>query len=98
MKAFTQAFAIGQVTIKNQPLWEAYKTALSVTLLLYKGEVLFRGQVSEVLSGTSTHTDVVLIQFASIEDLNTWFNSAEYQEIIALRDMAADVNLTSYAP
>ncbi len=96
MTASGQAFAIGQVTIKNQPLWETYKTALSVTLLLYKGEVLFRGQVSEVLSGKPTHTDVVIMQFASIEALNAWFSSAQYQEIIALRDMAADVTLTSY--
>lgn len=98
MQAFTQAFAIGQVTILDQVLWLEYKAALAITLSIYQGEVTFRGKVNEVLAGNKSHTDVVLMQFPSIEALNTWFYSAEYQEIIPLRDRAAKVTLTSYAP
>jgi len=98
MSAFTHSFAIGQVTIKDQQLWQQYKTALSATLNLYKGQVSFRGKVAEVLAGKETHTDVVLLQFSDINALNKWFYSTEYQEIIPLRDSAADVTLTSYAP
>lgn len=98
MQAFTHSLAIGQVTIKDQLLWQEYKTALSGTLALYQGEVVYRGKVNEVLAGKKTHTDVVLIQFPSSEALSQWFYSDEYQAIIPLRDSAADVSLTSYAP
>ena len=96
MKAFTQAFAVGQVTIKDQQLWRQYKDALATTLNKYQGVISFRGKVAEILSGEETHTDVVLIQFDSIKALNTWFYSKEYQDIISLRDSAASVTLTSY--
>jgi len=98
MPTFTSAFAIGQVTIKDQLLWQEYKTALTETLAIYHGKVLFRGGVSQVLAGNSNHTDVVLIQFSTIEALNHWFYSDQYQAIIPLRDSAAEVTLISYAP
>jgi uncharacterized protein (DUF1330 family) len=94
----TQAFAVGQVTIKNQDFWLAYKLALTKTLINYEGSVVFRGKVNDVLAGVKSHTDVVLIAFSSIGALTAWFNSAEYQAIIPLRDSAAEVTLTSYAP
>jgi len=98
MPTFTSAFAIGQVTIKDQQLWQQYKTALTSTLELYQGEVVYRGKVAEILAGKASHTDVVLLKFATSEALTKWFYSAEYQEIIPLRDSAAQVTLTSYAP
>lgn len=98
MQAFTHAFAVGQVTIKDQQLWQKYKTALSSTLVIYDGEVTFRGKLDEVFAGKKTHTDVVFVKFASIDALKTWFYSKEYQAIIPLRNSAADVTLTSYAP
>ena len=98
MKKFTQAFAVGQVTIKDQQLWQQYKDALAITLQQYQGGVSYRGKVAEVLAGNKTHSDVVFIQFDSIEALKAWFYSQEYQNIIPLRDRAADVTLTSYEP
>lgn len=98
MDTFTQAFAIGQVTIKDQQRWQQYKTALAATLATYHGNVIYRGRVNDVLAGNKSHTDVVLIAFSSIEALNVWFSSAEYQAIIPLRDSAAQVILTSYKP
>lgn len=96
MSIYTQAFAVGQVTIKDPQCWQQYKDALDTTLLKYQGKVSYRGKVSEVLAGNKSHTDVVFIEFDSIEALNTWFYSQEYQEIIPLRDRAASVTLTSY--
>lgn len=98
MQAFTHSFAIGQVSIKDRQLWQQYKTALSSTLALYQGELVYRGKVAEVLAGKETHTDVVLMKFNSNEALTRWFYSDEYQEIIPLRDSAAEVTLTSYSP
>lgn len=98
MQAFTHAFAVGQVTIKDQQRWQEYKSALSKTLVIYDGEVTFRGKVDEVLAGKQTHTDVVLVKFTSIDALKAWFYSKEYQAIIPLRDSSADVTLTSYVP
>ncbi len=98
MQIFTDSFAIGQVTIKDQQRWQEYKEALSSTLIIYDGTVTFRGQVNEVLAGQQTHTDLVLIKFSSITALKKWFYSDEYQAIIPLRDSAANVTLTSYAP
>jgi uncharacterized protein (DUF1330 family) len=39
---------------------------------------------------------VVVARFASMAGLRRWFDSPEYQALIALRDAAADVVLTAY--
>ena len=54
------------------------------------------GKKSEVLGGDFQHSNTVVIRFPSIEALNNWFNSEDYQALIPIREQAADVDLISY--
>ena len=92
----TQAYAVGHITIKNENKWMEYRNKVSATLEPWGGEIVFRGKLSSVLSGDHKHTDIVVISFPSLKALNDWHSSPRYQEIVPLRQMAANVDLLSY--
>ena len=58
--------------------------------------VLFRGNKSESIIGSSEYTEVVSIEFDFIETAKEWFQSEQYQSIISIRKEAADVTLELY--
>lgn len=90
------AYAVGQITIKNPERWAEYRDKVPATLTPFGGELVFRGQQMGGLAGHNPHPDIVVIRFPSLVDLDNWFSSAAYQELIPLREAAADVTLTSY--
>ena len=89
-------YAIGHITVKNQEKWTEYRNKVPATLKVWGAELIFRGKLCSVLSGNHEHTDTVVIRFPSLEALNSWHSSPEYQSLIALRKEAAEVDLLSY--
>ena len=57
---------------------------------------MFRGRQAAVLAGVNAHPDIVVIRFPDLAAANNWFTSPAYQSLIALRQEAADVILTTY--
>ena len=90
------AYLIGHITVKDAELWEKYVTGVSNSLLHRKAEVVFRGKRSKVLTGEHSYANTVVIQFPDQQSLQDWYNSKEYQELIPIRDKAADVMIISY--
>lgn len=90
------AYLIGNITVIDQDKWSEYRSKLPATLIPWAGELVFRGKKSKVLGGAYQHSDTVVIRFPSIEALNNWFNSDDYQVLIPLREQAANVDLISY--
>jgi uncharacterized protein (DUF1330 family) len=78
------AYLIGNYDITNQEGYESYVAAVVPTMLSYSGEILVAGPGSEIIEGTPGAITVVL-KFPSMEALRGWYDSSEYQEIIALR-------------
>ncbi len=93
----TNAYLIGHISIKDEKQWQEYCSSVPATLAAWGGELLLRGQLSAVFSGEHKHTDTVVIQFPSMQALNDWHSSPQYQSLVALRQAAADVDLLSYA-
>jgi uncharacterized protein (DUF1330 family) len=92
----SQAYVVGQMTVKNETKWAEYRGQVLATLMPFGGELVFRGNQVRALSGECPHADIVVIRFASLADADGWHNSAAYQALIPLRQEAADVVLTIY--
>lgn len=90
------AYLIGHITVKDPDKWQQYRDRLPASLEAWHGELVFRGRLAAVLSGTHRHKDTVVIRFPNLQALNDWHDSAQYQSLIPLRQEAADVDLLSY--
>jgi len=90
------AYVIGNITVKDKDKWSEYRSKVPATLASWNGELVFRGKKLNVLGGKYQHSDTVVIRFPSIEALNNWFNSDDYQALIPIRELAANIDLISY--
>lgn len=90
------AYLIGHITIKNQEKWNTYVEGVGRSIIPFNAEVIFRGRRAEVLAGNHPHEQAVVIKFGDQATLQNWFNSPAYQELIPLRNEAADVVIISY--
>ena len=92
----SQAFVVGQMTVKHPEKWAQYRSQVLATLVPFGGELVFRGEQVQSFSGINPHPDIVVIRFPSLGDAQGWHSSAAYQALIPLRQEAADVVLTTY--
>jgi uncharacterized protein (DUF1330 family) len=93
----SQAFVVGQMTVKHPEKWAQYRSQVLATLVPFGGELVFRGEQVQSFSGVNPHPDIVVIRFPSLGDAQGWHASPAYQALIPLRQDAADVVLTTYA-
>ena len=92
----SNAYVVGQITVKDETLWAEYRSKVPVTLAPWNAELVFRGQQARALSGECPHADIVVIRFASLADADGWYKSEAYQALIPLRQEAAMMILTTY--
>lgn len=90
------AYIIGHITVKDAKKWSEYRSKVPATLGPWGGELVFRGHLRAVLSGTHPRSDTVVIRFPDLQALTAWNSSAEYQALIPLRQQAADMDLLAY--
>lgn len=90
------AYVIGNITVIDTDKWSEYRSKVPATLSRWGGELEFRGKQIHVLGGNYPHTDCVVIRFPTMEALNNWFNSDEYQALIPIREQAAKMDLISF--
>ena len=90
------ACVIGHITVKDADKWAQYRAQVPATLAPWGAELLFRGQISRVLSGGHGHTDTVVIRFPDCAAIEAWYQSAAYQSLIPLRQAAAEIDLLAF--
>ncbi len=78
------AYLVANYRITNPDGYSAYPPAVVPTIVAHGGEVMIADYDSEVIEGDPASVTVV-VKFADKEAARTWYNSAEYQEIIAYR-------------
>ena len=90
-------FCLLQISaIKDHAKLKKYTDATPQTVVPYGGELVFRGKVSDTLSGQAPHISAVVIKFPDQASANGWCESKAYQSLIANRDAAAEVIVTRY--
>ena len=77
-------YLIANYKITNPEGYQSYIAAVGPTILGHGGEILVAGEGSEIVEGEPGPVTVVL-KFPSKDALRTWYDSAEYQEILHLR-------------
>jgi uncharacterized protein (DUF1330 family) len=92
----SEAYFVGQVTVKNEGKWREYRSKVPETLTPWGAELVFRGKQTHILPGGSSHPHIVVIRFTSLADAQGWHNSDAYQALVPLRLKAADVVGTIY--
>lgn len=83
------AYVSVSFTPKDPERLQQYAAAVPATLAPYHGKVLARGP-AEALHGESDFKMQVLIAFTDKGAANAWYESSEYQALIAGRDLAMD--------
>ena len=78
------AYLIANYDITNKEGFQPYGAASVRTLKGYGGKLLVAGFGSEAVEG-SPRAITTVIEFPSMEALRNWYDSPEYQAIIALR-------------
>lgn len=90
------AFFIANVNVKDGEKFHQYAKAAGESMQPFDGQVVTKGKLSKSLAGEMKYENVAVVSFPNQEKLDAWFNSDVYQQIIPLRDEAADIVLTSY--
>lgn len=90
------AFFVATGTVKNGKLMQQYATAASSTLQPFDAKLLARGKFAGTLYGQLEHDMIGIIEFPTMQALESWYNSPAYQAIIPLRDSAADMVFAKY--
>lgn len=89
-------FLVGQMTVRDESLWQQYVEGVQKSLQPFSAELIFRGKKSQQLTGTLDYESAVVIKFMNQDELNQWYQSETYQCLIPIRDRAADLVITTY--
>src|SRR5277367_6043716 len=88
------AYVIVEFTVKDPETYrEKYAPMAGRTAKEHGGEVIAAGNL-EVLHGDGSLTSVALVRFADRETALGWYNSPEYQQLIAIRNVAMEARFS----
>jgi len=80
------AYLIAEHKITDAGKFEEYRVKVGPMIAKHGGRYLTKGGTHKMPEGGHWKPErVVIIEFPNIESLNTWYNSPEYQPLIALR-------------
>jgi len=82
-------YFIAQIRIHDQEEYGKYLAGVDDVFAKYKGEYLVVDDNPAVLEGEWPFTRIVVIRFPNEEELQRWYHSPEYQEILQHRLRAA---------
>jgi uncharacterized protein (DUF1330 family) len=83
------AYLIAEVDVTNTTAYEEYKKLAPAAIAKYGGRYLVRGGASETLEGPAMTRRLVVLQFDSMEQARSFYNSPEYGAARAKRANAA---------
>lgn len=79
------AYLIAEHLITDPVRFEEYRSKVAPMIERFGGRYLTKGGSHKVLDGNWKPTRVVIIEFADMAALQAWYESPEYQPLIALR-------------
>ena len=88
------AYVIVQVDVTDPEKFAQYAAQVPATLEQYGGRYLVRGGAVEAIEGNWSPPRFVALEFPDMEQLKKWYDSDEYKPLIALRQQAANTQLS----
>ena len=95
------AYLIANIDITDPDLFATYRAQVPAVIAQYGGKYAVRGGAVETVEGTSPFQRLIVLEFPTMAVLKSFYHSAEYAPLIALRQKASrgDVILVEgYAP
>ena len=83
------AYVLANVQVEDPAAFEEYRQRVPASIAAHGGRYLCRGGKFEVLEGEFDARRMIIIEFPSMEAVRAWYDSAEYQELVRLRQRAA---------
>ncbi len=88
---------ISQVTVTDKEKFQSYIAGTRAVGSKYGGRPVAVGAQPKMLNGEGDdHQMVFVIEFESIEKLDSWHNSDEYQALVSLRDEGSVQRMVAY--
>ena len=79
------AYLIADIDVTDPEGFKKYQEAVPGTIEKYGGKYLVRGGDLEAVEGEWKPTRLVVLEFPNMTTLKKWYNSDDYQNIIASR-------------
>jgi uncharacterized protein (DUF1330 family) len=83
------AYVIADIEITDPAAYEEYRSKVPATIAQYGGRYIARGGKTESLEGGWAPKRIALLEFASLEQAQKWYRSAEYAPLIRIRQKAS---------
>ncbi len=91
------AYMISQVTVTDKEKFESYIAATRSVAAKYGARPIAIGKQPKMLNGDSDgHQMIFVIEFESMEKLDAWHSSNEYNAIVPLREEGSDQRMMAY--
>jgi len=87
------ALVTATVQIKNPEKFKEYASKVPETMSAHGGKMLTRGKLVQPLAGERGHQVEAVFEFPSQAAAQSWYDSEEYQALVAVRDEGAHVNI-----
>jgi uncharacterized protein (DUF1330 family) len=83
------AYIFASIEITDQEAFEDYRQRVAPIIAAYGGRYLVRGGSVQGLEGDMPASRLVIVEFPDMARLKAFYNSAEYQPVLAIRQRAA---------
>jgi len=91
------AYMVSQVTVTDKDKFGSYLAGTRSVGAKYGGKPIAVGAQPKMLNGKNDgHQMVFVIEFESMEKLDSWHNSDEYKALISLRDEGSEQRMVAY--
>ena len=85
-------YLIADVEITNPALYEEFAVGIKQLAESRNGKFLVRGGTTEVVEGGWTPHRIVVVEFASYDQVQAFVGSAEYRELAELRSRSSNAS------
>jgi uncharacterized protein (DUF1330 family) len=86
-------YVIADIEVTEPGEYEEYKRLAGASVQQYGGRYAVRGGRVERLEGEWSPRRFVMLEFPTIEQARTWYDSPEYREARAIRERTAKSNI-----
>ena len=90
------AYLVARFTVKNSGILGAYSKAAAPIIASFGGELLFKCDTAETLTGESQYSGIAVFRFPDKNTLNDFYHSDAYQALTDKRREGADMILSNH--